>query len=302
MPKRPVMLVAASLLLALPAMASIHLVPGATTADVAPGRASRALPTWQLETGVLVLDRSGGAARLPERAIELTPRHDDGAFFLVGGRHDHDLADLAELGHVHLEADGLAVIEVPRDRLDRFLAAGHDVQYLDRSPLAPARTEPDGAPAPASRSVDPAVKAAYLDGLAQDAFDQVIREISGDLSFWHDGQPRTVRTRFYNTTGNDIVTDYLAQRLASWGYTVELDTFTAWGQVCRNVVATVEGTVTPDEIVVVGGHFDSTSGDAQSEAPGAEDNASGTSLVMELARASAGREFERTVQFVLFDA
>ncbi|MBD3221488.1 M28 family peptidase, partial [bacterium] len=47
---------------------------------------------------------------------------------------------------------------------------------------------------------------------------------------------------------------------------------------------------------------DSTSGDAQSEAPGAEDNASGTSLVMELARASAGREFERTVQFVLFDA
>jgi len=301
------------------ATASVHFLPGATADQVAAGQPSRALLTWELDGGVLVVDRR--AAGEPDwqatAATELRPRVAGGEFFLVGGGRGHrhgqpdahrrgghaDLADLARFGHVHLEADGAAVVEVEPERLDAFLQAGLCLQYLDRSPLLPAG-EGTGrsAPLPLARSVDPAAKADYLDALEQDAFDQVIREISGDLAFWHDGQPHVVATRYYSTAGNDLVTDYLAQQLASWGYAVELDTFSAWGQICRNVVATLPGSTLPDEYVVVGGHFDSTSGDAQHLAPGAEDNASGTSLVMEVARASAGRQFERSVQFVLFDA
>jgi len=64
-----------------------------------------------------------------------------------------------------------------------------------------------------------------------------------------------------------------------------------------NVVATKRGTARPDEIVVVGGHYDSVP-----RSPGANDNASGTASVLEAARVLASIPTPRTVQFVLFAA
>jgi aminopeptidase YwaD len=64
-----------------------------------------------------------------------------------------------------------------------------------------------------------------------------------------------------------------------------------------NVVATKRGTARPDEIVVVGAHYDSVP-----RSPGANDNASGTATVLEAARALAAITTPRTVQFVLFAA
>ncbi len=64
-----------------------------------------------------------------------------------------------------------------------------------------------------------------------------------------------------------------------------------------NVVATKRGTLRPDEIIVIGGHYDTVP-----VAPGANDNASGTATVLEVARVRAGTPLPRTVQFVLFGA
>ncbi|MDR7519416.1 MAG: M20/M25/M40 family metallo-hydrolase [Armatimonadota bacterium] len=64
-----------------------------------------------------------------------------------------------------------------------------------------------------------------------------------------------------------------------------------------NVVATKRGGVRPDEIVVVGGHYDSVPA-----SPGANDNASGVAATLEAARVLAGVPTARTVQFVLFAA
>ncbi len=64
-----------------------------------------------------------------------------------------------------------------------------------------------------------------------------------------------------------------------------------------NVVATKRGGTRPDEIVVVGGHYDSVPG-----SPGANDNASGVAATLEAARALAGIPTARSVQFVLFAA
>ena len=300
--------VALPLIAAPTARAGVHFLPAAQHEQVGGPQSSRALLTWRLPDGVLVVDRrEHDSWRDDDR--ELTPRYDGGEYFLVGdrpgARHDHDHVDLAAFGHVHLRSGDRAVVEVAPASLDGFLEAGLCVQYLDRSSLAPtpeAGRNDAATAAHAVRDVDPAVKTAYLDALDQQQYDQVLREISGDLAFWHEGGPHVVDTRYYSTFGNDLVTEYLSQILASWGYQVELDTFTAWGATCRNVVATLPGTTAPDEYVVVGGHFDSTSPDASDLAPGAEDNASGTSLVMELARVSSGRQFDRSVQFVLFDA
>lgn len=67
-----------------------------------------------------------------------------------------------------------------------------------------------------------------------------------------------------------------------------------------NVVATLRGTTDPDRIYVITGHYDSRVTDvmnATSDAPGADDDASGVAVVMELARVFASRPTEATIVF-----
>ncbi|MDP8923944.1 MAG: M28 family metallopeptidase [Chloroflexota bacterium] len=62
----------------------------------------------------------------------------------------------------------------------------------------------------------------------------------------------------------------------------------------QNVIATRAG---GPETVVIGGHFDSVAA-----GPGANDNASGTAVVLELARVMASRPTPFTLKFAAFDA
>jgi hypothetical protein len=67
-----------------------------------------------------------------------------------------------------------------------------------------------------------------------------------------------------------------------------------------NVVATLRGTTSPDRVYVVTGHYDSRVTDvldATSDAPGADDDASGVATVLELARVFATRPTEATIVF-----
>lgn len=67
-----------------------------------------------------------------------------------------------------------------------------------------------------------------------------------------------------------------------------------------NVVATLRGSVTPDRIYVVSGHYDSRVTDimnATADAPGANDDASGVAVAMELARVMATRRPRATIVF-----
>ncbi|MGD8717958.1 MAG: M20/M25/M40 family metallo-hydrolase [Candidatus Zixiibacteriota bacterium] len=70
----------------------------------------------------------------------------------------------------------------------------------------------------------------------------------------------------------------------------------------ENVIGESPGTISPDEIVVIGGHFDSLAIPGISQAPGADDNASGTACVMAAARALKDYKFERTIRYVTFGA
>jgi hypothetical protein len=73
--------------------------------------------------------------------------------------------------------------------------------------------------------------------------------------------------------------------------------------VITNVVATLRGTQpeSANRMYVVSGHYDSMCGsstDAVCDAPGANDDASGVSAVLEMARVMAKREWESTIVFM----
>ncbi|MFC0004107.1 M20/M25/M40 family metallo-hydrolase [Micromonospora siamensis] len=67
-----------------------------------------------------------------------------------------------------------------------------------------------------------------------------------------------------------------------------------------NVVATLRGETAPNRVYVVTGHYDSRATDvldAVGDAPGADDDASGVAVLMELARVMATRRSEATIVF-----
>ncbi len=88
---------------------------------------------------------------------------------------------------------------------------------------------------------------------------------------------------------------FLETSLAEAGYEVARQEFEVFDITCVNLEAEITGASRPEEIVVVGGHYDSVFG-----CPAANDNASGTAATLALARAFAGTKPARTVRFVLF--
>ncbi|SER60621.1 M28 family peptidase [Sphingobium sp. YR768] len=69
-----------------------------------------------------------------------------------------------------------------------------------------------------------------------------------------------------------------------------------------DVLAIQKGTGDPSQVVIVAGHIDSRVTDVMnisSDAPGANDNASGTALVIEAARVLAGEKFDGTIVYAL---
>jgi Zn-dependent M28 family amino/carboxypeptidase len=88
---------------------------------------------------------------------------------------------------------------------------------------------------------------------------------------------------------------YLKEQLAAAGYEVTEHSFPTKGSLTPNLEATLKGTSHPNEIVVVGAHYDTTQ-----RSPGADDNASGCAAVLALARSFKDKPQPRTIRFVLF--
>lgn len=88
---------------------------------------------------------------------------------------------------------------------------------------------------------------------------------------------------------------YIDAQLEAAGFEHRREVFVERGSPAPNIEVTVRGTIRPDEIIVVGAHFDSYQG-----TPGADDNASGVAATLALARRFARDPRPRTIRFVFF--
>lgn len=119
----------------------------------------------------------------------------------------------------------------------------------------------------------------------RDALHRHVQALAGDIGERSDA-----------TYGNVLrAAAYIESALAALGYQVATQEVLADGRTYRNIEATLRGTAFPDDIVVLGAHYDTAE-----DAPGADDNASGVAGVLELARLFAGGPQPRTVRFVFF--
>ena len=171
-----------------------------------------------------------------------------------------------------------------------------------------------GAPAAAARRPprrDPAI-ARMLAEIDPRNIERTIRRL---VSF---GTRNTLSAQDDPARGIGAARDYLRdefQRIAAASggrLSVELQGFTqepgrfpriATRTRVTNVVATLRGTQAEsrERVYVVSGHYDSmctSPTDAECDAPGANDDASGTAAVLEMARVMSRREFDATIIFM----
>ncbi len=88
---------------------------------------------------------------------------------------------------------------------------------------------------------------------------------------------------------------YLEQKFAQSGYPISEQTYSSGGKTYTNLWVEKKGTEKPDEIVVIGGHYDSAL-----NTPGANDNGTGVAATLELARLFSQASPKRTLRFVAF--
>lgn len=89
--------------------------------------------------------------------------------------------------------------------------------------------------------------------------------------------------------------DYIRQYWQQQGYSVTPQDYIVKGVRSANLEITRRGRLLPNEIILLGAHYDSVSG-----SPGANDNGSGVAALLELARLFSKPEPARTVRFVAF--
>jgi len=115
-------------------------------------------------------------------------------------------------------------------------------------------------------------------------------------------QLQSFGTRYASSQGCALAGDYLLNTFVQYGLAAEADPFNFSSYSTRNIVATIPGAAFPEYVVLVGAHYDSISNQAAVLAPGADDNASGTAAVVEIARILSQYRFDFTLKFACFGA
>ena len=129
---------------------------------------------------------------------------------------------------------------------------------------------------------------------------KIVNEVSQHKVFEHEKALVGFDSKHISQPGNRKAIEYLTAQYKSFGYDPQQQWFEPRGALVpdgksANIVSRLVGTENPDLIYVVSSHFDSVAA-----GPGADDNTSGTSALLEAARVMYGHPLAATIVFASF--
>lgn len=148
----------------------------------------------------------------------------------------------------------------------------------------------------------------FIQGISASALSLLLEELSGEREVLIGGVKRRLLSRNTFCGGAETTVQYFEEYYAGLGLTSQRHHYTLRELPALNLIAELIGDDTPEEVVYVGSHFDSTAGKMWTEelvAPGADDDGSGTvaamvTAAMLIAMKKAGYRIARTVKFPHF--
>lgn len=134
-----------------------------------------------------------------------------------------------------------------------------------------------------------------VNAIRQDSLERKVSELSGETSSSINGSITTITTRVQSD--NDVAAEYIKDHFeALTNITINDQLFNAGAGIGRNIIATQAGTDnTSDDIYLICAHYDSVAAFC------ADDNATGTSAVLEIARILSQYEIKNTIVYALWD-
>ncbi|HBE58734.1 MAG TPA: aminopeptidase [Cyanobacteria bacterium UBA11149] len=119
----------------------------------------------------------------------------------------------------------------------------------------------------------------------RNALQQDVKKLAGDIGIRNFG--------YYENL--NAAANFMETAFGKTGYKVQRQEYKIENKYYYNIVADKIGIKNPNEIVVIGGHYDSVFG-----SPGANDNGTGAAATLELAKIFAKQENNRTIRFIEF--
>jgi hypothetical protein len=246
------------------------------------------LPVFKdLGTSLILSLSEGQFASLQSRGWQVEILDADlspGDYFLI---YKAGIGTSSVPGRVLWENDRLRLIRLPELDARAVKAAGLPITQLR---LVPCPLPSSPVPCTSPRFSADTTIGRIVSLVSQDSLARTIHDLE-DFG-----------TRYSYSIKCESAAFYLDQRLTDLGYSVRLDTYYLQSPTTRafNVEATLQGLTVPESMLVACGHFDSYNDNNQNNAPGADDNATGTAAVIELARVLKQAGFRWSVKFLCF--
>jgi Peptidase family M28 len=203
---------------------------------------------------------------------------------------------LRDFGQILDEADGQYLVKTPSAPASVLTLTNAGISVVKLPPILP--TTP--------RNTDNLPKLVDSPDLTHKVSQSEIEKTILDLQGMSSTDGSGHGTRFFPSTGNAMTTEYLARRFAEYGAKVWYEDFVSRdgkGTLGINVVAELPGR-DDSAVYLFTAHYDSiaedTGGD-QSTAPGALDNGTGISTLLEIARVLSGYDLKHPVRFAAFN-
>jgi hypothetical protein len=139
-------------------------------------------------------------------------------------------------------------------------------------------------------------RGAAMFAAVSDAVRATVADVSTARIYDYEKDLFAFGSKHITQPGNPLAIEYIEATLRSFGYEPELQWFEPRpGITSANIIATLPGAVDPDIVYVLSSHFDSVE-----RGPGADDNTSGTTALLEAARVLAGKPQPATIKFAFF--
>jgi len=226
--------------------------------------------------------RLSSKAGLALPVADRKPRHQ--TIFYVWTGPDFDRGLLSELGTVLTTDPSGVVLATTEEKLLSLNRLPIELARIDLEPLKPvAGFGPLAVPYPVSESL----------------VQEIVSRVDADSVLGTIRRLQNFYTRYSTTESCRVAVAWMGEKLRSYNCdSVAFDTFRL--DYAPNVIGVKRGKENPRQIYIICGHIDNTSDQQPYHCPGSDDNASGTSAVLEAARVFQDIDFAYSVYFIGF--